>query len=78
VASGTPVLASHIDGNIGMLGDDYAGYFPWNNEAALAALLVVCRESQSLRDGTDNAIRRDCAQPHRQYVVGRMISWRHA
>lgn len=44
VVSGTPVLASHIDGNIGMLGADYAGYFAWNNAAALAALLAVCRD----------------------------------
>jgi glycosyltransferase involved in cell wall biosynthesis len=28
VASGTPVLASRIDGNVGMLGADYGGYFP--------------------------------------------------
>lgn len=42
--SGTPVLASHIDGNIGMLGTDYAGYFAWSNAAALAALLVTCRD----------------------------------
>ena len=62
VVSGTPVLASHIDGNIGMLGADYAGYFPWNNEVALAALLVVCRESQSLRDGTDKLLGRLAAQ----------------
>ncbi len=47
IASGTPVLASHIDGNIGMLGPDYAGYFPWNNAAALAALLAVCRDDPS-------------------------------
>lgn len=44
VVSGTPVLASHIDGNIGMLGPDYAGYFPWSNATALAALLAVCRD----------------------------------
>lgn len=45
VASGTPVLASRIDGNIGMLGADYAGYFPWGDAEALAALLLRCRES---------------------------------
>ena len=44
VVSGTPVLASRIDGNVGMLGDDYAGYFPWGDAPALAALLVRCRE----------------------------------
>ena len=45
VASGTPVLASRIDGNVGMLGADYAGYFPWDDAEALAALLLRCRES---------------------------------
>ena len=37
VRSGTPVVASRIDGNIGMLGQDYAGYFEWGDAAALAA-----------------------------------------
>jgi len=45
VASGTPVLASRIDGNVGMLGADYAGYFPWGDADALAALLLRCRDS---------------------------------
>lgn len=44
VASGTPVLAADIEGNVGMLGDGYAGYFPWGDEKALAGLLVRCRE----------------------------------
>lgn len=48
--SGTPVIASHIDGNIGMLGADYAGYFPWSNAAALAALLAVCRDDAGYLD----------------------------
>lgn len=45
VQSGTPVLASRIAGNIGMLGQDYAGYFEWGNAAALAALLQRCRDT---------------------------------
>ncbi|KON79601.2 TIGR04348 family glycosyltransferase [Azoarcus sp. PA01] len=45
VASGTPVLASRIDGNVGMLGADYEGYFPWGDAEALATLLSRCRES---------------------------------
>ena len=45
VASATPVLASAVDGNVGMLGADYGGYFPWNDAEALAALLLRCRES---------------------------------
>jgi putative glycosyltransferase (TIGR04348 family) len=53
VASGTPVLASHVDGNVGMLGVDYAGYFPWGDADALAALILRCHESRSRRDGDD-------------------------
>ena len=43
VVSGTPVLASAVDGNIGMLGAGYGGYFPWNDADALAALVLRCR-----------------------------------
>ncbi len=43
VQSGTPVLASRIDGNVGMLGEDYAGYFEAGDAAGLAALLARCR-----------------------------------
>jgi glycosyltransferase involved in cell wall biosynthesis len=39
VTSGVPVLASDISGNRGMLGEDYAGYFPVGDSAALAALI---------------------------------------
>ena len=44
VQSGTPVLASRIDGNVGMLGSHYAGYFALGDDAALAALLRRCRD----------------------------------
>ncbi len=37
--SGVPVLASRIDGNVGLLGRDYAGYFETGDAAALAALM---------------------------------------
>lgn len=39
VCAGVPVLASDIGGNRGMLGDDYAGYFPAGDAAALAQLI---------------------------------------
>jgi putative glycosyltransferase (TIGR04348 family) len=42
VQSGTAVLASAVSGNIGMLGADYAGYFPTGDDAALAGLLRHC------------------------------------
>ncbi|HSC63790.1 MAG TPA: selenoneine biosynthesis selenosugar synthase SenB [Caldimonas sp.] len=38
VRSGVPVLASRIDGNVGLLGADYDGYFPVGDAAALAVL----------------------------------------
>jgi putative glycosyltransferase (TIGR04348 family) len=39
LASGVPVVASEIPGNVGMLGDDYPGYYPVGDEKALASLL---------------------------------------
>ncbi|HEY2561030.1 MAG TPA: selenoneine biosynthesis selenosugar synthase SenB [Caldimonas sp.] len=39
VRSGVPVLASRIDGNVGLLGDDYEGYFRVGDAVALAALM---------------------------------------
>ena len=34
-----PVLASRISGNVGLLGEDYPGYFPLEDEKALARLI---------------------------------------
>ena len=42
---GTPVLASRMSGNIGMLGDDYPGYFRLYDDRGLARLI-----EKSLRD----------------------------
>lgn len=39
VCAGVPVLATDISGNRGMLGDDYQGYFPPGDAAALARLI---------------------------------------
>ena len=56
VMSGTPVLASRIDGNVGMLGEAYAGYFPWGDAGALADLLIACRATQNDADGLLNRL----------------------
>ena len=50
VCSGTPVLASRIAGNIGMLGEDYGGYFELGDSEALAALLQRCRDEPAMLD----------------------------
>lgn len=39
LAADVPVIASDIPGNIGMLGANYAGYYPFGNEQALAEVL---------------------------------------
>jgi glycosyltransferase involved in cell wall biosynthesis len=61
VCSGTPVIASNIDGNIGMLGANYAGYFDVNDPRALANLLLRCREDQSHSSGFYDQLIAQCA-----------------
>ncbi len=39
ITAGTPVIASHISGNIGMLGEEYPGYFAFGDAVACALLL---------------------------------------
>ncbi len=39
IACGVPVVSSRIGGSIGLLGEEYPGYFPVGNTEALAALL---------------------------------------
>jgi putative glycosyltransferase (TIGR04348 family) len=40
IVAGVPVIASNIEGSIGLLGDDYTGYYPVENEQALSKLLL--------------------------------------
>jgi putative glycosyltransferase (TIGR04348 family) len=40
VVAGVPVIASDIEGSIGLLGHDYPGYYAVEDEQALAALLL--------------------------------------
>lgn len=53
-----PVIASRISGNVGMLGPDYAGYYPVGNALALARLL------RRLETDSDflKTLRRQCAE----------------
>jgi putative glycosyltransferase (TIGR04348 family) len=57
VCSGTPVIASNIPGNRGMLGDDYHGYFPVGDAHALALLLERCKDEVGFIDH----LQRQCA-----------------
>ncbi len=48
IRSGTPVLASRIDGNVGLLGTDYPGFFEPGDDSALAALLERARDDADM------------------------------
>ena len=50
IAAGIPVLASRIDGSVGLLGPRYPGYFPAGDTAALAALLVRAEKDRQFLD----------------------------
>jgi len=45
---GVPVLASTISGNVGLLGEGYAGYFTTGDEASLAALIIKVQDKGAL------------------------------
>jgi glycosyltransferase involved in cell wall biosynthesis len=62
VRCGTPVLASRVPGNVGMLGPDYTGYFPHGDAQALAALLRDCRRSQQADNPAAGLLARLAAQ----------------
>ena len=58
VTCGTPVLASRMSGNVGMLGADYPGYFPVGGAAELAALVARAARDRSFLAALDVCCRR--------------------
>lgn len=54
---GTPVLASRVSGNVGMLGARYPGYYPLKDEAALAALIEKAMSEKAFYRGLQRALR---------------------
>ncbi len=57
ICSKVPVLASRIDGNVGLLGADYDGYFPVGDAARLAQLMQNMVTDLTL----ENRLRAQCA-----------------
>ena len=57
LACGVPVIASRIDGNVGMLGPRYPGYFPAGDDHALSRLLARAERDP----GYYGRLRRACA-----------------
>lgn len=69
--SGTPVLATRIPGNVGMLGGDYAGYFEPGDAEGLASLIERCRDHPAiLRElGAQCAARAPIFEPEREQAT---------
>jgi putative glycosyltransferase (TIGR04348 family) len=57
LVAGVPILASAIPGSVGLLGRDYAGYFPLGDTAALTALLYRAETDGTFLD----SLRQHCA-----------------
>ena len=51
VTVGTPVVSSRIDGSVGLLGEEYVGYFSVGDTAALAELLRRAETDADWLDG---------------------------
>ena len=58
VAARVPVLATRIDGSIGLLGRDYPGYFPVGDTEALARLLNRIETDAAFLERLQRAIAR--------------------
>ena len=58
VTAGVPVLATRIDGSVGLLGRDYPGYFPVGDTEALARLLNRIETDAAFLEGLQRAIAR--------------------
>jgi glycosyltransferase involved in cell wall biosynthesis len=61
---GTPVLASRVSGNVGMLGRDYPGYFPLFDTRALAWLIMKSMEQKEF----DRRLKRALAARRRLFA----------
>jgi putative glycosyltransferase (TIGR04348 family) len=75
IACGVPVLSTRIDGTLGVLGEDYPGYFPVSDARALARLFQrVEREAgylETLRQGVLRA--RPLVAPERERECWRAL-----
>jgi putative glycosyltransferase (TIGR04348 family) len=67
VQSGTPVLASRMSGNIGMLGEQYSGYFTIESDKELSELLLKCMGYQ----GFYKALAQQCKARSKLFEPGK-------
>lgn len=75
LACGVPVLSSRIAGSIGLLGEDYPGYFETGDTSALAALLSRCETDAAFREGLTARCRAlaQIVEPKRELAAWRRL-----
>jgi glycosyltransferase involved in cell wall biosynthesis len=75
VVAGVPILASRVDGNVGLLGTDYSGYFRVGDTEALARLLRRIETDRRFVDQLHWAIARRAPlfKPEREVVAWRRL-----
>ena len=76
LASGVPVVASDISGNVGMLGENYPGYYPVGDEEALSRLLYRAETDRAFYETLEAGCeaRRHLVLPEREKaVLGRVV-----
>jgi glycosyltransferase involved in cell wall biosynthesis len=71
ITAGTPVLASRVSGNVGMLGRHYPGLFPVGDAQRLARLLRRCLEDPGFLPALQVACRarRHLFEPRREHAA---------
>lgn len=57
VMAGLPVIASHIHGTVGLLGPDYAGYYPAKHTASLTRLLLRAEQEPAYLKSLEQGIK---------------------
>lgn len=75
IVAGVPILASRIDGNIGLLGTDYPGYYPVSDTRALARLLQRVENNPRFVEQLRKALARRAPrfQPAREVIAWRRL-----
>ena len=73
--AGVPVLASRVDGNVGLLGGDYPGYFPVGDTGKLARLMRRIEEEPAFVARLRRALRRRAPlfRPAREIAAWRRL-----
>jgi len=74
IAAGTPVVATAVPGNLGLLGADWPGLFPPGDAAALGALLAVLAQDRAAYAAL---ARRTVALQGMVAVTAELAAWRN-